>query len=160
MNKKNRINKENINKKLDALRKNAEDNLAGWKRAKADYENLKRRTEEDKKKTAELLNAELISEILPIVDNFENAYKNIPEGIKNNDWVKGIVLIKNQLEKFLHDNEVYTIKSEGEEFNPEWHEAVELINSDEKKGTIVEVVQKGYKLKNKVIRPARVKVAN
>jgi len=160
MNKKNRKNKENINKEFEVLRRNAEDNLAGWKRAKADYENLKRRTEEEKEKTAELLNAELILGILPIIDNFENAYKNVPEEIKDNDWVKGIALIKSQLEKFLQDNEVCVIESRGEDFNPRWHEAIESINSVEEKGKIIEEVQKGYKFKNKVIRPARVKVAN
>ncbi|MFH2104764.1 MAG: nucleotide exchange factor GrpE, partial [Parcubacteria group bacterium] len=79
--------------------------------------------------------------------------------LENDDWVKGIGFIKQQLEKFLEDNRVKVIKAVGEKFDPNFHEAVEEVAAKGKKGTIVEEVLRGYKMDEKVIRAAKVKVA-
>lgn len=150
-----------INKKdsVNDLKKRVEDNMAGWKRAKADYENLKKRTQVEKKNILMYANEDLFVKLLPIVDNFESAYKNIPAEIEDNSWVQGIGFIKDQIDKYLQDNNIKVIKSMGENFDPEMHEAVESVESNYKKGKIIEVLLNGYKYKEKVIRPAKVKVA-
>lgn len=149
-------------KKKDALAEcqaKMEEYKAGWLRAKADYANLQKRTTVHSSEAIKYANASLILELLPVVDNFGSAYGALPPELESNDWVKGIGFIKQQLEKLLEDNQVKVIKAIGEKFDPNFHEAVEEMKSDKEKGTIVEEVSRGYKLEDKVIRPARVKVA-
>jgi molecular chaperone GrpE len=155
--KKNKIKDKKLS--YEELNQKAQENLAGWKRAKADYENLKKRTEEDKKKIFEYANSEIILDLLPVIDNFDSAYSNIPAEIEDNGWVKGIGFIKDQFNKFLQDNGIEKIKTQKQKFNPELHEAIEMVDSDLKAGMIVDETLAGYKLKNKVIRPSKVKVA-
>ncbi|KKU34428.1 MAG: Protein GrpE [Candidatus Azambacteria bacterium GW2011_GWB1_46_27] len=97
--------------------------------------------------------------ILNVVDSFEQALKFQPEELKNSEWAKGVLQIKNQLDDFLKSRGVEAIKTLNEKFNPEFHEAIEAIISDAEEGMIVEEVQKGYALHGKVIRPARVKIS-
>lgn len=140
--------------------KQAEEYLNGWKRAKADLINYKKRQEEIAGEFIKFANEDLIFEFLPILDNFTLAAQHLPKELKNSEWVKGIFQIKNQLENLLTARGVEEIKSAGEKFNPEFHEAIEEIKSSDKKtGMIVEEIQKGYKLNGKVIRAAKVKVA-
>jgi molecular chaperone GrpE len=124
--------------------------LAGWQRAKADYINLEKRTEQEKSEWIKFSNAELILKFLPLLDSFEEALKH------TND--NGLAHIYNQLKDILKNQGLEEIKSLGEKFNPEIHEAVEN-EKGEKEGIIVEEIQKGYKLHGKIIRPSRVKIS-
>jgi len=134
--------------------------LAGWKRARADFLNYKK---EEEKRTAELVrysDEKIILKILPILDNIYIAEKKIPQDLKDNEWVRGLLQIKNQILDFLESYEVKEIKSVKEKFNPEFHEAVEMIEKEGyKPNTVIEEIKKGYLLNNKVIRPARVKIS-
>lgn len=157
-----KVDKEEIDKlqrELAKFKKQAEENLAGWKRALADYENFKKRKKEEEEELIKWANENLILDILPILDNFRNAYLSLPKELVGNEWVCGIKHVKHQLENLLKNKGVEEIKSVGEEFDPELHEAVEKIKSKkEKANVIVEEVLKGYKLNGKVIRAAKVKV--
>jgi len=149
-----------LKKELEEAKRKAEENLAGWKRALADYANFKKREEEAKKELIKFANENLILEILPIFDNFQNAYKSLPKDLEKNNWVEGIKYIKLQFENILKKIGVEEIKTVGEKFNPELHEAVEKVKINEKKsGVVVDEVSKGYKLNGKVIRVAKVKVS-
>jgi len=134
--------------------------LAGWKRAQADFINYKK---EERERTAELVkysNEKIILKILPILDNIYIAEKKIPDDLKDNEWVRGLLQIKNQILDFLKIYEVKGIKSAGEKFNPEFHEAVEEVEDKNlESGIIIEEIKKGYIINNKVIRPARVKIS-
>lgn len=145
--------------KLTECQVKLEEYKAGWLRAKADYANLQKRTAVSSIEAIKFSNAGLILEILPIVDNFDSAYGTLPAELENDDWVKGIGFIKQQLEKLLEDNKVKAIKAVGEKFDPNFHEAVEQVESDKRKETVVEEILRGYEMDGKVIRPARVKVA-
>jgi molecular chaperone GrpE len=149
-------------KEIEKLKIKAAENLAGWKRALADYNNYKKRQAENEKELVKYSNENLILEILPVLDNFRHAYKSLPKDMEGNSWAEGIRYIKVQFEDVLKNSGIEEIKSKGEEFDPEVHEAVEEIKAKDKKydkGIIVEEVLKGYKLNNKVIRAAKVKVA-
>jgi molecular chaperone GrpE (heat shock protein) len=140
--------------------KKAEEYLAGWKRTKADFENYKK---EEKKRFEEfgfLLKMNFVLQLLPILDSFERALKSLKDKEKKSDWAEGIFKIKGQLEDFLKKEGAEEIKAEGQEFNPAYHEAVgELVVKDaKKKDKVVQVLQKGYKIGERVIRPARVYV--
>jgi len=104
-------------------------------------------------------NVGLILNILPILDNFEIAEKKIPEDLKNDENVKGILQLKNQILDFLKNQGVEEIKSIGEKFDPNLQEVVEEVKIEGKEsGIIIEEIQKGYKINGKVLRPARVRV--
>ena len=136
--------------------------LDGWKRCQADFENYKKRQAEAQKDLIEYSTETVIYQILPVLDNFHASTDHIPEDQKNNPWVTGIMHIQKQLEDVLKDNGVEEIKVEvGDEFSPHIHEAIindQETKTKEGKNKILKVVQKGYKIGEKVIRAARVVV--
>lgn len=137
---------------------NKKDYLDGWKRAKADFENYKKRQAQSQQEFFQFANVGLIMQILPVVDNFHASIGHIPEEQKKSPWVAGIMHIQKQLENILKDNGVSEIEVKiGDDFNPAEHEAVSgEQEKKELKNKITKVVQKGYKLGDKVIRAARV----
>lgn len=136
-------------KKLKECQKEKEEYLTQLQQARADLINYRRRQEEALGKLRLYEQANVIKSLLPVLDSLEMGSKG-DEGIKR---------IKEQFESILKQNQVEEIKSVNEAFNPEFHEAVERIESKKQKsGTIVEEVQKGYMLGEMVLRPSRVKV--
>ena len=150
--------KDDLAQKLAALEKEAEEYLNGWKRAKADYINFKKETEKRRQEIIEYANANLLLDILPLVDQFKIAFAHLPGEQKDSEWVKGIRHLESKLKKILEDYGISEIPTGGK-FNPELHEAVEHVESDQEEGTILETVSTGFKLAEKVIEPAKVKVA-
>ncbi len=146
-------------KKLEECQKQRDEYLAGWQRSRADFLNYKKEEAGRLQEFLKYANGELILRILPILDNFEKAEKEIPPE-KKDDYLKGILQIKTQLQDFLKSQKVENIKSLGEKFDPNFHEVVEEIAAEGKEsGIIVEEVKKGYLLNGQVIRPAKVKVS-
>jgi len=144
-----------LKEKLRSCQKEKEEYLAGWQKERADFINYKK-DEEERLKEKELFQKEkIVLEILLTLDNIKRAEKELPEEIKENQWVKGVLEIKSQVKNLLKKEGVEEIKSE-EKFNPEFHEAVEVIEGEDNK--IIEVLQDGYLFKGKVLRPAMVKV--
>lgn len=119
------------------------------KRALADYQNLERRVEQEKKILSDLYSAIVIEKFLPILDNLETAQKHL------ND--QGLSLVIAQFKDVLSTEGVEEINAEDQEFNPKFHEAVDTIEG-EKNNIVVKVVAKGYKINNRVIRPVKVVV--
>ena len=155
-----KINKkeEDIKKKLEECIKEKEEYLDGWRRAKADFINYKQESIERIEKVAEYREEIIISEILKIVDDFKVAKKEIPEDYKNDNLINGFLQISNQLDSLLKKFEVKEIDSVGKQFDPNFHEAVELIEGIKEKGSVLEEISKGYIRKGRVLRPAKVKV--
>lgn len=147
-------------KELEKLAAKADEYLSGWKRAKADYLNFKKQNDNHQRETIQYANAALIAELLPIYNNLKLALENKPKELENNDWMKGVEHIKNQFTEFFKQLGIEEIKTVGEKFNPEMHEAVELAEEEGfKPDTIFEQVSAGYTLHGKVVNPAKVKVA-
>ncbi len=146
--------------KMGEIERKCQEYLAGWQRAQADYVNLQKTTEREKAEWAKFANQGLLMELLPIYDHLKLAMKHVPEEQKKESWVVGMENIKNQFGKFLADNGVTEIKTVGEKFEPEEHEAVaaENVESDEHQGKVKEELRGGYKLHGKVLYPARVTV--
>ena len=144
-----------INKKeVEKLKGKAEEYLTGWKRERADFLNFKKAESERMQKYINITKDELILDFLPILDNIYLAEKELP---KDNNWAKGFLGIKAMILDFLKKQGVEEIDCLNKHFDPHFHEAVEQVKG-EKSGIIVKVIQKGYTLNNKVIRPARVKI--
>lgn len=136
----------------------AEANLANWQRAQADFINYKRRIEQDKEETAKFANSILMLNLLPILDDLERAFASLPPRLAKLTWVDGIRLIERKLRASLEAQGLSDIKAQGEPFDPNLHEAVR--HGKGKEGIVIEELQKGYKLHDRVIRPAMVVVGN
>lgn len=144
---------------LDELQEKCDEYLAGWKRARADYENLQKETTARIAENIKYGTEELLLELLPMVDHFTYAFKGIPDEEKGSNWLKGIEHIQKNFMKILEAHGVETIPTVGQKFNHEFHEAVEEIEVEGgTSGEIVEEVASGFKLNGKIIRVAKVKV--
>lgn len=119
------------------------------KRTMADFHNFKRRQEEEKGMLIKMANIGLIKAILPTLDNLHRAEA---------EWTEGVKMCVNQLEKTLADAGLEEMKAEGEEFNPELHEA--LVQVPGAQDMVVKVIEKGYKVGDRVVRHAKVQVGN
>ena len=106
----------------------------------------------------DFLKVQWVLELLKIVDNFDRAIKHKPDGAESLNWAKGVEMIDTQLKDFLKAEGVEEIKAMGASFNPEIHEAIEEKESTGESGKIAEVLEKGYTLNGKLIRPSKVKV--
>jgi len=149
-----------IKQELEKLKKEKEEYLNNWKRTYADYLNLKKRTEEERKDLITMANKDLILNIIPLLDNFKRAFKNVPSEIKKSEWIEGIKQLEKQLEDILKNEGLEKIECLNQEFDPNLHEAIMIEKKKGcKKGIIIEELETGYKLNNKVIKPAKVKVA-
>lgn len=127
-------------------------------RERADAVNLRRRHEEEIVGLRTRLKADVVRDLLPVIDNFERALKHTPEDLKDNDYVKGVQGIVKQFEKTLADMGVERIKTVGEQFDPVLHEAVSMEEGDGNHEIVCEELQAGYKLGDNVIRHAMVRV--
>ncbi len=149
-----------LQQELEQLKVKAEEYLNGWKRAKADYLNFKKDSEKRFEEIIQFANAALLAELLPIFDHLKLAVRHIPPDQKEIDWVQGFVHIKSQFGEFFKKLGIEEIKTVGEKFDPEFHEAV--VSKEHEgiaSGIIFEEVKAGYTLHGKVINPAKVKVA-
>lgn len=144
---------------LAKVEKERADFLAGWQRERADFLNFKKEQLELFNEFKRFSKEDVILKVLPILDNIELALAHLPPNFKEDKWIEGILKIREQFEIILIGEGVEEIKSKGEMFDPEIHEAMETVASEEKEGVIMEVIQKGYLMNKKLIRPAKVKVS-
>ncbi len=149
-----------LQKDLAECQELKEEYLTGWQRLKADFLNHKKGEAEHLEKFIARAEEKMILEILPIADAFERATEKINELGKKDELAQGFVQMKQQLQSFLEKKGIKEIKSLGEEFNPFYHEAVGLVEKEGmQKDTIVEEIEKGYEMRDRVIRPAKVRVS-
>jgi len=144
------------NTELDKLKKELEEMTETAKRAIADLQNLRRRNEEDRLEIILMANAELIKNILPIIENLDRAVAHIPEGASQ--WYKGIEMSIKDLHKVLLNLGLVKIETIGKPFDPALHEA--LVQGSGEKDMIIEELEAGYILGKKVIKHAKVKVGS
>jgi len=149
---------EALKQALSEEKAKAEANLANWQRAQADFINYKRRAEQEKEELSKFANYLLMLNLLPILDDLERAFTSIPSKLAGLTWVDGIKLIERKLQASLEAQGLSEIKAMGEPFDPNLHEAA--MHGKGKEGIIIEELQKGYKLHDRIIRPAMVVVGN
>jgi molecular chaperone GrpE len=145
---------EALKAQLEEEKKKAEGYLANWQRAAADFQNFKRRTEQERQEVALLANAALIINILPVLDDLERALRTVDAHLAGLTWVDGIRLIHRKLQAILEAAGVKEIKTEGQDFDPRYHEAT--MSAEGEEGKVVAEVQRGYMLGDRVLRPAMV----
>lgn len=136
----------------------AENNLSRAIRLQADYENLRRRSRQEREELLKFGSEQLIKNLLPVLDNFERALASAGDG--GEKFISGVEMIKRQLDEVLTNEGLAAIPATGEAFDPNLHEAImQVEDTGETENTVVEELRKGYYLKGKVIRASMVKVA-
>ena len=150
-----------LNEQLKQSRAEAAEYLEGWQRAKADFVNFKRRMELERTEMFNSVSGDILARVLPAVDDFDRAVQTLPEELKDNGWVNGALLIQRKLSSLLDQSGAKQIPvSAGDEFDPTIHEAVTHEDSEDvMSGHVIAEVQRGYKMGDRVLRPALVRVA-
>jgi len=148
---------ETLKQALAEEKTKAERYLSNWQRAQADFINYRKRVEQDKNEVTDFANATLILNLLPVVDDLERAFASLPSKLQALSWVDGIRLVYRKLQAILEAHGVAEIKAKGENFDPKFHEAA-MYEEGGEEGIVTEELQKGYKLKGRILRPAVVVV--
>lgn len=140
--------------------KKSEEHLEGWKRARADYENLHKRMAEEIKKAKEEEKFNTVRSLLNVVDYFDSAFASMPKELENNEWANGVKYIQKAFLDSLAGMGINAIGEIGEKFDPKLHEPIEKVSSELPEDTIVSVVAKGFVADETVLRPAKVKISS
>ena len=143
---------------LTEEKERAQSYLANWQRAQADFINYRRRSEQEKEELSQFARSALILNLLPALDDLERALASIPADIAQHSWVEGIRLIGRKLRGILETEGLSAIQAVGEPFDPRVHEAIRQEKGEE--GIVLEEAQKGYKFRDRVIRPSKVVVGS
>jgi molecular chaperone GrpE len=149
-----------LRRQLTAAEQDASDNRAVWQRTAADFANYRRRTEQDREQMLGLANEALLSKLLTIADDFDRAIANMPPELRGMGWVDGIAAIDRKLRLLLDSEGLTPIEAVGKPFDPHEHEAVvQEETTDVPEGTVTSELQRGYRIRDRILRPAMVVVA-
>lgn len=147
--------------RIKELEKKSEEYLTGWQKERADSINLKKRLEEEKKDFAKYAKEDIATEIIPVLDSFESAFKNKEAWEKvDKNWRVGVEYIHSQLVNVLANHGVSVVSPLGETFDPARDEAIETVPTEREEDDhkIIEVLSVGYKLGERIIRAPKVKI--
>lgn len=148
-----------LKEELEENKSKADDYYNQLQRLKAEFDNFRKRTQKEKEEAAKYAAERMILSLLPVLDNLERAVDaaNVKRDFES--LSQGVEMILRQFHKVLEDEGLKTIEALGQDFNPNLHEALLREESDQEENVILEELQKGYYLKDKVLRPSRVKVS-
>lgn len=153
------IEGENSSAELEVLRKEKEELLERLLRVQAEYDNFRKRTQKEKEADRKYKSQSVVTELLPVLDNFERALDMKPEEEAESGVFEGLEMVYRQMKEVLEKEGVEEIKTTGEPFDPHVHQAVMQVEDENyESNVVIEELQKGYRLKDRVIRPAMVKV--
>lgn len=139
----------------------AKTNRDGWQRAQAEFANYKKRVTRERRELFQRASLNTLKELLPVIDDFDRAFENVPQDISENPWFDGVTMIQRKFEGLLEKFDIETIDPTGEPFDPNFHEAIGADDSDEaESGHVTETLQKGYRAGDFVLRLALVRVAS
>ena len=148
---------ESLQKRLEEAEAKAAENLDGWQRAVAEFQNYKKRIDRDRQSDKAIMKGDLIKRVLPVLDDLQRALQNRPA---DDAWASGIDLIQRKLQAILEAEGIKRIEAEGTMFDPNFHEAISYEPADGfESGCVIAVTQNGYMLGDYVLRPAMVRVA-
>ena len=151
---------EDLERVLDQVREQSDEHLRSWQRTAADFSNYRRRIEEEREGLLQFSNALLIGKLLSVLDDFDRALANVPADT-HEGWVDGVRLVERKLRNLLEAEGVTQIEALGHEFDPNLHEAVvHEETADHPDNQVIGELQRGYRLRDRVLRPALVRVAN
>jgi molecular chaperone GrpE len=145
---------------LTAAEAKAAEYLDGWQRARAEFANARKRLERERSEAYVNASVDIVTQLIPILDDYDRALNSVPAAIAQDKWYEGIQLVRRKLQTILDNLRVTPIQAVGQPFDPNLHEALSLQPSDQyESGTVIAEAQAGYKLGDRVLRPALVFVA-
>jgi molecular chaperone GrpE len=151
---------EAFKKELEGAQAKAAENFDGWQRERADFSNYKKRINREQQQIRRTITGEIIKKYLEVLDDIDRALKNRPTEGSGATWAKGIELISRKLSNIIKSEGITRIPAETELFDPTRHEALSSEESpDHESGEIIEIIQQGYMIGDRVLRPALVRVA-
>ena len=151
---------EQLSAQLEIAKSLAAEHLATLQRTAADFANFKRRTAEDRERELGLASELLLRKLLAVADDFDRALDAMPADLKGVGWIEGIVLLDRKLRALLESEGVTPIESVGRAFDPREHEAIASVpETGRPDGEVVDEIQRGYRVRERVLRPALVAVA-
>ena len=149
-----------LKEELTAVQEQCKEYSEGWQRERADFLNFRKRIERDRAQLNQVVTSNIIRKYLSVNDDMERALANRPQGAESQEWWNGVELIYRKLTGILESEGVKVIPAEGEMFDPALHEAItHEDNTDVESGRVIAVVQKGYRIGDRIIRPTLVRVA-
>lgn len=152
---------EELRAALEAAEAQAAEHLTSLQRTAADFANYRRRTAEDRERDLGLASESLLRKVLAIADDFDRAMDKIPEELEGHGWIEGIGLLDRKLRQLLESEGVTPIEAVGRPFDPREHEAVANVpGTGRPEGEVVAELQRGYRIRERVLRPAMVAVAD
>ena len=152
---------EELSAQLEVAKGLAAEHLASLQRTAADFANFKRRTAEDRERDLGLASESLLRKLLAVADDFDRALEAMPDDLRGVGWIEGIVLLDRKLRALLESEGVTPIEAVGRPFDPREHEAVaNVAASGRPDGEVVAEIQRGYRVRDRVLRPAMVAVAD
>ncbi len=150
-----------LKQQLEETRARESEYLDGWRRARAELANARKRFEREQEQAYTNAKAYLLTRLLPIVDDFERAFATLPDSLSGLTWIGGVLLIQRKLQLLLEQEGVTPIEAEGQPFDPALHQAVTHEPSDSvPEGHIIGELQRGYRLGDQVLRPTMVRVSS
>jgi molecular chaperone GrpE len=149
-----------LEREIETLRKSVEETQFSYLRVLADFDNFRKRQREETARLTSSAREQLILKLLPIVDNFDRTLAAAEAEHSYESLVEGVTLTLKQVREMLEREGLEPIEAVGQEFNPELHEALMRVETDDyPENTVVDEIEKGYTLNGKLLRPARVRVA-
>lgn len=151
----------NLMQALIAAQQEAQSNKDGWQRAMAEFANYKKRETRKQRERFQRASLDTLESLLPVIDDFDRAFENVPPDIRENPWFDGVAMIQRKLETLLGKYQIEAIDPTGEPFDPNFHEAIGADDSaDVESGHVTATLQKGYRAGKTMLRPALVRVAS
>lgn len=145
-------------KKKDDLTQKVDELTADLQRVQADFVNFRRRSEEARAEILDLAKQDVVLQLLPLIDNIERALAHVPAELESNSWAQGVTQVAKQAQDVLKNLGVEKLKSLGQLFDHNLHEAIAMMDGEGEQEVVVEELQPGYRMGDKVIRHAMVKV--
>ena len=146
---------------LEEARRESAELRAAWQRSAADFQNYRRRSEQEREAHLGLAAESLLRKLLAVVDDFDRALEAMPPEVEQTGWVEGLWLVERKIRSLLESEGVTPIEAVGKPFDPREHEAVvHQETTDAPDGTVVAELQRGYRVRDRILRPALVAVAN
>jgi len=149
-----------LEEQLAEAEEKAAEYLDGWQRARAEFANARKRLERQRSEAYSGAAVDFARQLLPVLDDFDRAISNVPESVESEGWFEGVTLIQRKVNGILEQLKVDRIDAVGEPFDPNFHEALALLDGDGiESGIVIDELQVGYRLGDRVIRPSLVNVA-
>jgi molecular chaperone GrpE len=152
---------EELHQELEQARAKEAEYLDGWQRARAELANARKRFERERQQSYANAKADMLTRLLPIVDDFGRAMETIPQDLEGHRWIEGVQLVRRKLQSLLDQDGVVPIEAVDQEFDPLLHQAVTYEPSEEvDMGHNIEELQTGYRMGDRVLRPSMVRVSS